>query len=76
LQLNLGAIRVWFEDSAGGTTEFAEDATGDCASGWQISGDGRMLHLCPSACDVVQGGISSAGAARLQIRLECVSIPK
>jgi hypothetical protein len=76
LQLNLDEIRVSFEDSAGGLTEFAEDATGDCAAGWQISSDGRMLHLCPSTCDVVQGGISAEGAARLQIRLECMSIPK
>jgi hypothetical protein len=76
LQLIRSAIRVWFEDSAGEITEFAEDPSGDCASGWQLSGDGRTMHLCPSACDVVQNGISAENTSRLQIRLECTAIPK
>jgi hypothetical protein len=76
LQLKLNELRVWFEDSAGTVTEFSADTSGDCASGWQISSDGRTLHLCPSACDLVQSGISAEGAARVQIQLECVSIPK
>lgn len=74
-QLLRDAIRVWFEDSAGEITEFAEDTTGDCASGWQLSSDGRTMHLCPSACDVVQNGISAENTSRLQIRLECTVIP-
>ncbi|MET0413297.1 MAG: vWA domain-containing protein [Polyangiaceae bacterium] len=76
LQLLRSAIRVWFEDSAGAVTEFSQDAAGDCASGWQLSNDGRSLHLCPSSCDVVQSGISAANTSRLQIRLECTAIPK
>jgi hypothetical protein len=76
LQLLRSAIRVWFEDSAGGVTEFSEDAAGDCASGWQLSNAGRTLHLCPSSCDVVQNGISAENTSRLQIRLECTAIPK